>query len=677
MNQQQLQTARAVLWHQNAQPLLTTEESAEWLETAGLCLFLPRHGQLPAPAPSFVEASLGQSSATPAAGAITHAMELAAPLIESGRVIPLNLLGTFSEQPDFLISAETLRWAAAVRADRNWKSAPGGRTAPIVVRAWEILDREGTSTAAKVREELGREVTEAAALRALIELWSTFRAAPTYVSGHPTRWSLLKTRHAKELTTAGNTAQPTALSALASLYLRSAVAATAEETEIFLSPLTSRSRIREVVHGMMATRQLATTTVGAQTLVFVEGSLEEVLPEAESAEAENEGGAGSAPEEVAQAPARVRERGNRERERRPVPRRIERQEPRRQKTGQQRTGQREQGPGRAGQQRAWPGKGREEKRGAFGFRREERRGEDAAAAGPRKDFRRRDRENEAGEQRGAFQRGQRKPFGQKRRWQKDERPPTRFAGGKEERGAGRPAGASRGPQQPWKNRDRQQGREREDRPRGDEREERPRSGQRGDQPRGGQPRGGQQRREAGWKPFRRRTEGQGPAREGGAPRPGLFGRKESSPRRERSEPGEKRDLGRPGFGGESRERPSKWRPKPKGVKSGFGPKFSGPKFFGKKFSGQKFSGAKKQSADRRAEGAPGLGKFSPPRPGAEKKGGRDYGQGRGRFGAAKGGRGGKFGGSDRPERGRPPGKEFRKGRARRADENPHKEENPQ
>ena len=661
LNQQQLQTARAVLWHQNAQPLLTHQDAAEWLETAGLCLFLPRHAQLPAPAPSFVEACLGQASATPAASAITHAMELAAPLIEAGRMIPLSLLGTFSEQPDFLVSAESLRWAAAVRGDRNWKSAPGGRTAPIVVRTWEILERQGTSTAADVREELGREATEGAALRALIELWSSFRAAPTYVSGQATRWSLLKLRHAKELTAASNTAQPTALSALVSLYLRSAVAATAEETEIFLSPLTSRSRIREVVHGMMAARQLATTAVGAQTLVFVEGSLEEVLPEAEPVEAEEADNKTAAPEpELAHGPAAVREGGRREREWKP--------------------GQRALGQQRSGQRKEWkPGKGREEKRGTVGFRREERRGEAAAGAGPRKEFRGGERREETGEKRGTFQRRERKPFGQKRPWQKSERLPRRFGDGKEERGAGRPGEAPRGPQQPWKRREQEEGRQqsrgREDRSQRRDREERreqrdrPRDGQRGNQSRG------EQRREGGWKPFRRRVDGEGPAQEGGARRPASFGRKERSPRPEGSESGDRRKPGRSGLGDRG-QRFSKGGPKPKGGEGGFKPGVR-PRFSGKKFSGSKSTGEKRQGSDRRAEGATGARRFSPGRPGAGKQSGRGFGEGQKRFGAGKGSHGGKFGGSGRPERGRPPGKEFRKGRGRRADENPHKEENPQ
>lgn len=288
LNQQQLQTARTALWRQTggaaAGALVTFDDVVRWLDEIGLCLFLPRHAQLPAPAPSFVEVSIGSASAVPPPAAITKAMELAVRLIGAGDVVPLNLLGTHSEQPDFLVTPEVLPWVAAIRGDRHWKTAPGGRTAPIVMRTWEALEQSGPHTALELREMLGRELTEAAVLRALIELWTTLRVIPVPAAGEVTRWHLLKERYPAQLARGGNTAQATALSALISLYLRSAVAATAEEAEVFLSPLTARSRIREVLHGLMATGQLGTMSVSSQTLLFVEGSLPEVAPVAEQAE---------------------------------------------------------------------------------------------------------------------------------------------------------------------------------------------------------------------------------------------------------------------------------------------------------------------------------------------------------------------------------------------------------
>jgi hypothetical protein len=283
LDQKQLQFARSALWHQTA-PLLTADEATTWLEDLGLCLFLPRHAQLLAPAPSLVEAVHGAASTAPPVAALNHANELVARLVDDDRVVPLNLLGIHSEQADYLITPEVLPWVAAIRGDRQWTSAPGGRTSPLVVRAWQVLDREGEATAVQLRELLGREVTEAAVLRALIELWTTVRAMPVYKLEEPARWTLLKNRFPAQLTTAANTAQTTALSALLSIYLRSAVAASAEEAEIFLSPLTARSRIREVIHGMMAARQFGSMSVASQTLLFVAGSLPENLPgEAEAA----------------------------------------------------------------------------------------------------------------------------------------------------------------------------------------------------------------------------------------------------------------------------------------------------------------------------------------------------------------------------------------------------------
>ena len=66
---EQLQAARAAHWRQKQNPLLTLEDAERWLEQHPLCLFLPRRAQFMAPAPSFVEACLGSTQATPGAAA--------------------------------------------------------------------------------------------------------------------------------------------------------------------------------------------------------------------------------------------------------------------------------------------------------------------------------------------------------------------------------------------------------------------------------------------------------------------------------------------------------------------------------------------------------------------------------------------------------------------------------
>ena len=82
-------------------------------------------------------------------------------------------------------------------------------------------------------------------------------------------------RHREALATAGTTSQVTSLSLLVSMYLQSVYAASGQEIEIFLSPVASRSRVREAVRGLAATRQIQTLSMDAQTYYF----LEEGLPE--------------------------------------------------------------------------------------------------------------------------------------------------------------------------------------------------------------------------------------------------------------------------------------------------------------------------------------------------------------------------------------------------------------
>ncbi len=285
MTAEQLQAARAAHWRQSQSPILTLEDAESWLEQHPLCLYLPRHAQLPAPAPSFVEACMGSAQATPGAAAIEQAQELLARLVASGTVVALNLLGAVSEQPDFLAHRQALPYIICLRADADWKHAPqkssGHKVSPLVLELWKALDRDGVLSAAEARETLGRELTEAAVLRGLCELWQGLRISPVFAEpslaepGQPARWELLRVRHREALATASATSQVTALSLLVSMYLQSVYAASSEEIEIFLSPAASRSRVREAVRGLSATRQIHSLSMDAQTYYFLEDGLPE------------------------------------------------------------------------------------------------------------------------------------------------------------------------------------------------------------------------------------------------------------------------------------------------------------------------------------------------------------------------------------------------------------------
>ncbi len=280
MTAEQLQAARAAHWRQKHPPLLTLDDAESWLAQHPLCLYLPRRAQLPAPAPSFVEACIGSAQATPNAAAIEQAQGWLTRLIASGTVVGLNLLGGVSEQPDFLAHTQALPYVLCLRADSDWKHAPqkssGHKVSPLVLELWKALDKDGVLTAAQARETLGRELTEAAVLRALCELWQALRISPVFGDpGQPARWELLRVRHRDALSTASATGQVTALSLLVSMYLQSVYAATSEEIEIFLSPVASRSRVREAVRGLSATRQIHSLSMDAQTYYFLEAGLPE------------------------------------------------------------------------------------------------------------------------------------------------------------------------------------------------------------------------------------------------------------------------------------------------------------------------------------------------------------------------------------------------------------------
>ncbi len=293
LDETQLTAARAAAWGQTEEPLVTLEAARAWVNERGLVLFSPHAAQLPCPAPSLVEATLGEAKAAPTSAQMLAARGLVARMVAEGSALPLNLLGLPGEDPDFVVSAQVFSYVFTMRGDKAWKQAPATtgavKVSPLGLRVWEVLG-ERALTAAELANELGREVTEAAILRALTELWSQLRVVPMVQAGEqPALWERVSRRFTKAIKAGANAGQPTALSALASLYLRQVFAATEEEVATFLSPLTARSRVREVLHALLGARQLETIAVEGKTLLHIPGTLPQVAV-AEAAEVEGEDG---------------------------------------------------------------------------------------------------------------------------------------------------------------------------------------------------------------------------------------------------------------------------------------------------------------------------------------------------------------------------------------------------
>jgi len=279
---EQLEAARSERMRQNGHGTLTIEDARTWIEETGLCLFLPRRQYSSSIAPSFVEAVAGERNANPDPKHIAVAEELLVRLETDGVAVRLNLLGQPGEQPDFVVAAWVLPYVYALRGDRDWRRSPqltGSRqVSPLAVLTYKLLEA-GDATIPDLTRALGREVTEGAVLRAITELWQQLRIIPiVFAPGQTAEWQLLRQRFQKAIAEGASTSQVTAISVLASIYLQAVIAATMEEVELFLSPLTARSKIREVLRGLVATRQVHNISLGHAPHFYVAGTLPEFAP---------------------------------------------------------------------------------------------------------------------------------------------------------------------------------------------------------------------------------------------------------------------------------------------------------------------------------------------------------------------------------------------------------------
>jgi hypothetical protein len=282
LTSEQLEAARAERMRQNGLGTLTLEDARTWIEETGLCLFLPKRQFSSSVAPSFVEAVGGRPDATPDPKQIALAEELLVRLELDGVAVRLNLLGQPGEQPDFVVAAWVLPYVYALRGDRDWRRSPqltGSRqVSQLAVLAYKQLEA-GEASISQLKQTLGREVSEAAVLRAITELWQQLRIIPVISApGRAAKWQLLRARFQRAIAEGASTSQVTAISVLASIYLQAVIAASMEEVELFLAPLTARSKIREVLRGLVATRQVHTIALGHAPHFYVAGTLPEFAP---------------------------------------------------------------------------------------------------------------------------------------------------------------------------------------------------------------------------------------------------------------------------------------------------------------------------------------------------------------------------------------------------------------
>ncbi len=279
MTLEQLEAARAERLRKNASGTLNYDDARTWIEETGLCLYMPKKPGTPAVVPSFIEAVAGQETPNPDAKLLAVSEDILVRLELKDVAVRLNLHGVPGLAPDYVVASWVLPYVYALRGDRDWRRTPqltGSRqVSPLAIQAYKKLELADASIP-MLRSQLGREVTDAAVLRSITELWQQLRIIPvTPAPGSTPKWQLLRHRYQKAIAEGASTSQVTAISVLASIYLQAVIAASMEEVEFFLAPLTSRSKVREVMRGLVATRQVNTTNIDHSSYFYVAGTLPE------------------------------------------------------------------------------------------------------------------------------------------------------------------------------------------------------------------------------------------------------------------------------------------------------------------------------------------------------------------------------------------------------------------
>jgi 23S rRNA pseudouridine2605 synthase len=275
MTEQELQHRRADLWRTNGHAIRTIEDAQAFLDSVGICLVYPVNS-LPL-VPSFFAAYCGTAESLPDA---RHAFadprkepttELMVRLLHERRAYEINLL----PESSLLVAPALFPFVYALFGDRNPKAAPktnrhGGKLSPLALKVFETIQKHGPITKKQLQELISRELTSAALDRTLNELWSILRI--TRVNGRReggASWDLLYRWSPQMMMEGSRISASEGISALLGKYLEAVVAATREEIENFFSHLASRSKVREAINALLATRGLSFVVVGERTLIHL------------------------------------------------------------------------------------------------------------------------------------------------------------------------------------------------------------------------------------------------------------------------------------------------------------------------------------------------------------------------------------------------------------------------
>ncbi len=275
MTDAELYQARMQKWRLDGQPIRVLEDARAFVESVGLCLMYPMRPAVLVP--TFLGAWVGGDEKLPtqqhayADPRAKEATELMVRMLRDKAAFEAPLLG---EDNPFLVSASVFPYFYALVGERNPKQPPksGPRSpySPLACDAFEIIRSGGPISKQKLVVKLGGSVSNAGLDRALSELWAKLRIARVdYTVAEGSVWDELS-RWAPDAVREGvGISVPEALSALVSKYLDCVVAVDEGEAENFLANFVARTRVKEAIHALLATRELSFVHVGSKSLVQV------------------------------------------------------------------------------------------------------------------------------------------------------------------------------------------------------------------------------------------------------------------------------------------------------------------------------------------------------------------------------------------------------------------------
>jgi|SRR6185312_6371745 len=273
MTEQDLQELRSRIWRLDGNAVRTLEQARHFVSDVGFCVMYPERTL--SATPSFMGAYAGTAEGLPdsrhafADPRSQEATDLMVRLLRERSAYEINLFpGT-----DVIISASLFPYFYALLGDRNPKAPPkvraqGVRVSPLGVDVFTAIQKNGPLGKHRLRELVSREMSDAALDRALGELWSILKITRVdYREGDGAQWDVLYRWSPGPVKEGINISEPEAISALLSKFLETAVAATQDEVEAFLSHVTSRSKVRDAVNALLSARELSFVGAGTRTLI--------------------------------------------------------------------------------------------------------------------------------------------------------------------------------------------------------------------------------------------------------------------------------------------------------------------------------------------------------------------------------------------------------------------------